>query len=109
MREPTGICLAAQAVGVAAAVPALVARSHEPADLGHREVRRQESLADDRVKTDEVPLGGAQLMLLAEDLARERHVADVTEVRRGCEVVEPIGRQPHALADIGRELGDVEP
>jgi len=73
--------LARQAVGIAAAVPALVLVTHERAYAGEELDRREDLLPDHRVLLDRLSLLGGERAVLAEDRVRERDLADIVKHR----------------------------
>ena len=80
--------LAGDAVGVAAAVPALVTVADDrPHDLEPVD-RRDDPLAELRMGLDELPLGGGQPARLREHVARDADLADVVEQRAELEALQ---------------------
>ena len=62
MRASSGICFAGEAVGVAAAAPALVVPAHDEADVAHEAADVVEhALALDRVGLDQLELVRVEL------------------------------------------------
>ena len=78
MREPSGIVLAGEAVGIAGAVPALVVVQHP---VRHRldAEALEHPVGDLRVALDDEPFGARQLAGLLEDLFRDRELAEVVQ------------------------------
>src|SRR4051812_40721321 len=72
--------LAAQPVGIAAAVPALVSGTHEPRDRPHRLRRAEDALPRDRVLAHDRPLRRVEWTGLVEDLVRDGDRADIVEL-----------------------------
>src|SRR6478735_12472905 len=97
MRAPSGMSVPARPVGVAAAVPALVARAHELGDGAQRDGGAEDALADERVAGDERPLVGVELPGLVEDRAGDGDLADVVELRRLADVVELLAGEAELL------------
>src|SRR5919109_163366 len=108
VREADDVCLlrdrvAAEPVGIAAAVPALVV----VADERDRRAEAAE-LADDRRAVDRVPLDRLELLRgqsrgLREDRVRHGELPDVVEERGVAEHVEALRRKPELLADRERD------
>ena len=99
--------LAGQAVGVAAAVPALVAGAHDAPHGAQRLGRADDALADDRVLADEAPLGLVERAGLVQDRVRDGDLADVVQLGGADHDVEVLGVEAQARAHRARELGDV--
>ena len=75
--------LAGEPVGVAVAVPVLVARAHDAADVAEQAADPlQHLLALDRVRLDDRALLGVELAGLVDDLRRDADLADVVQQRR---------------------------
>ena len=90
MREPSGIRVARKTIGIAAAVPALVAVAHELCNHRERRCGREDSLADLGVGSDEGQFVLVERAGLREDGVRDRNLADVVELRRlpnRCELI----------------------
>ena len=83
MREPSGISLAAQTVGIAAAVPALVVVQHEIGDgVDAQAVEHPET--DLRMAFEDESLRVGERAGLAQDLLGDRELAEVVQAcRRG--------------------------
>jgi len=94
-----------QAVRVAAAVVALVARAHEPGDRHQRRCDAEDPLADDGVAAHERPLLVVQRTGLGEDAVRDRHLADVQQLGGAHDLVERLGRQAEPAARLARQPG----
>jgi hypothetical protein len=72
--------LAGEAVGVAAAVPALMVGAHDQADVVHEAADGIEHLlALDGVRLDDLPLAVIELVRLVDDLLGDRDLADVVQ------------------------------
>ena len=79
--------LAAEAIGVAAPVPALVVRAHDQAYVAHEAADAVEhSLPLDRVGLDDGPLGRIELAGLVDDLLGDGDLADVVQERAELQV-----------------------
>ena len=92
MRAPSGISSPREAVGVAAAVPALVARADEPGDAARSAgAAREDALADQRVLAHQLPLRVVERPGLVEDLVGDRDLADVVQLGGAREHVELLG------------------
>src|SRR3954471_5758486 len=97
--------VAAQAVGVAAAVPRLVRRAHEerevlePGDLG------EQLLAGDRVAPDPRALLRVERPLPVEEVRVDRELADVVQHRDELDLGRLERVQGQALGDVARERG----
>src|SRR6266851_4503679 len=73
---------ACEAVGIAAAVPALVAGADERADLAEEAADpREQAFALDRVCLDQLALVGGQRARLVDDLLRDADLADIVQQR----------------------------
>ncbi len=91
--------LAGEAVGVAAAVPALVGGADDRPDRGEELDRPDDPLADDRVLLDLVPLLVGQRAGLVEGPARDGELADVVEGGGVAEHPQLLGVHPEPAAD----------
>ena len=100
--------LAGEPVGVAAAVPALVAGAHERGDGAQRGHREQEALADERVAAHELPLGVVERAGLAQDRLRQPDLADVVQLGAVEQLGQRLLRHAEPAADGDGELPDVE-
>ena len=98
--------LAGDAVRIAAAVVALVARAHEAGDGRERGRGGEDALADDRVAPDLRPLLGLERGALAQHRLGDREHADVLELGGAHDVVELAEREAEAAADADRMGGD---
>ena len=78
MRAPSGIVLSGEPVGVAAPVPALVVVQHPVGDRLDAEAL-EHPVADLRVPLEHEPLRLGQRARLAEDLLRDRELAEVVQ------------------------------
>ena len=108
MRATQWDLLADEAVGVAGAVPVLVARAHDPADVPEDAADlREHALAFDRVRLDQLEFFVSQLARLVDDLGRDPDLADVVEQRRELCVAALRARDAELVADIGYERDDV--
>ncbi len=94
--------LAGERVGVARAVPALVAGADHRRD--RREARRggDDALADQRVAAHELPLVVVERPGLGEDLVGDRDLADVVELGGQAHVVHLVARGGRAAARRAR-------
>src|SRR3954471_21463691 len=98
--------VAAQAVGVAGAVPRLVRRAHEerevlePGDLG------EQLLAGDRVAPDPRALLRVERPLPVEEVRVDRELADVVQHRDELDLGRLERVQGQALGDVARERGE---
>ncbi len=99
--------VAGEAVGVALAVPALVAGAHERRDGLQRRRRADDALPDDGVLLDDRPLVVVQRAGLVQDGRGHRDLADVVQLAGAAQVLQRVRVQPEALADLGREAADV--
>src|SRR5207248_297129 len=79
--------LAGEAVGVARAVPTLVAVADDRPDGLQPVDRSDDPLAELRVRLDDLPLGGSQAPRLGEHVARDTDLADVVEQSAELEVL----------------------
>ena len=79
-----------EAVGVAAAVPALVAVAHDDPHLLQAVDGRDDPLAEHRVHLDQRALGRAEPAGLEEDRARHADLADVVQQRAELELLERV-------------------
>ena len=105
--DSTGICVADQPVGVAAAVPLLVRRAHDPADLAEEAAHAVEHpLALDRVRLDDEPLVVGQRARLVDDLLRHGDLAHVVEQRAELDVAALPRAQPHGVGHRHRQRDD---
>src|SRR5207253_6521052 len=73
--------LAGEAVRIAATVPALVARADDRRDVRERLDRREDPLADDRVRAHHRPLLVVERRALVQHRLRDADLADVVEER----------------------------
>ena len=99
--------MAADPVGVAAAVPALVARADDGEHLAQRGDRREDGLAGDRVAAHDPPLGVVERAGLVQDRLRDADLPDVVEERAELEQVELLRPEPERPADVERERDDL--
>ena len=97
-REPSGIVLARERIGVAAAVPPLVARPHELCDILERGGGEQDALSDDRVTADELPLLVAERARLAQDRVGDPDLADVVQLCGEAEALTSSVSSPRTVA-----------
>ncbi len=88
MRAGRGIVVAGEAVGVAAAVPALVRGADRLADRREIVDRRDDALADDRVLRHHGELLVGELVGLVEDVPGDPDLADVVEDARVLQVAQ---------------------
>ena len=106
MREPSGMCVGAEAVGIAAAVDALVVAEH---DVGDRAVALD--AADELgallgMELDDLPLLVGQLAVGDEDRVGEDELADVVEQAGGVdELLLALGEAEQA-GHLARVAGD---
>ncbi len=97
--------LAAEPVGVARAVVALVAGADDLADLAEQAADAvQEPLALDRVALDDLELLGRERAGLVDDLVRDSELADVVQQRRELRVA-PLALAPAPARRPPRESG----
>ncbi len=106
MREPRGMSVPCEAVGVAVAVPALVAGAHEPRNRLERRRSGEDALAEDRVAAHERPLALVERAGLREDRFGYRRLADVVHLGGAHELVELLGLEAHPPPDRERERSD---
>ena len=99
--------LAGQAVRVARAVPALVARADDRADRLQGGRGAEDALADDRVAAHELPLGVVQRPRLVQDRIGDGHLPDVVQLSGAGQLVEVLGCQVELAADRLGHLGHV--
>ena len=93
-----------EAVGIAAAVPALVLRPHGGREVGERADRVDDPRADRRVLAHHVPLGGGQAAGLAQDRVGHADLADVVQQRDLADRGGVVGVHPQLGGDRQREL-----
>ena len=98
---------AAEAVGVAAAVPPLVARADERHQVGEVGDGLEDARADVRVLLHARHLLGAQRAGLAEDRLGDADLADVVQQRAQADDPRLAGRDAQPLADGAGQLGDL--
>ena len=106
-RAPSGISSSREPVRVAAAVPALVARAHEPRDRAQRRRLEQDALADQWMAPHEAPLDRVERAGLVEDGVRNGDLADVAELRGPGHLVEALRAHVQFAPDRQRKLPDV--
>ena len=82
-------------------------RPHHLGDLAESRRRRHDPLADDRVLANELPLVVGQGSRLVEHGVRDRHLADVVQLGRLPQPVQPVLWETEPLADALGELGDL--
>ena len=99
--------LAGEAVGIAAAVPALVLVPHRLRDVAEARQRLQDPLADDRVLAHQVPLGVVERPGLVQDRVGDADLPDVVEQRAGLDLGERRAVETHRPPDRDRELVDL--
>jgi hypothetical protein len=92
--------LSFEAVGVATAVPALVVRTHDLADLAHKAPDAVEHpLTLDGMGLDDLPLVGVELPRLVDDLLWNRNLADIVQQRPKLQVAAAVRIQAETIAD----------
>ena len=94
--------VAGEAVGVAAAVEALVARAHELRDVGQRRRGGQDALADERVAAHERPLVLVQRPGLVEDRVGDGELADVVQLGALADRAHHVDVEPEPVARCAR-------
>ena len=108
MRAIRGISSPTEAVGVAAAVPVLVARADDPADVPEQAADAFEQLlADDRVRLHQGALFGVERAGLLDDLVRNPDLPDVVQQRDELAVATSFGVEAEPIAHAEHEVDDV--
>ena len=105
MRRAEGDLRAAQAVRIAGSVPALMMAAYERVDLGEEGDAGQHLGPDDRVPAHDRPLGLTQRARLAEDLTRNRDLADVVGLGGVANRLAVDRLEPELLGDLYGEGG----
>src|SRR5204862_7329435 len=95
-----------EAVGVALAVPALVAVAHDRPDLLQALDRRDDACAELRMRLHHGPLLGGQASGLREDLVRDTDLADVVQQSTELEPLQRALAEAELAADKQREIRD---
>ena len=108
MRAPSGICLAREAVGIAAAVPALVREAHERGELAQALDRLEDARADLRMLAHVLALAGVERAALAQELRGDADLADVVQHGGVLDVAQRRRIEAEHPADPAREVGDRE-
>ena len=104
----SGISSPASAVGVAAAVPALVRGAHDEADVAQQAADAVEhQLALDGVHLHDRPLVLVELAGLVDDLVRDGDLADVVQQRAELDQAARAIVDAHLRGDRGRQRHDV--
>ena len=98
--------VALQVVGVALAVVALVAGADDRTDVLELLDRREDPLAELRVRLDQRPLLVRQRPRLGQDRGRNPDLADVVEQRAELDALQRAGIETELLADLDRHVGD---
>src|SRR3954469_9231376 len=98
--------VAAQAVGVAAAVPCLVRRAHEEGEVLEAGDLGQQLLAGDRVAADARALLRVERPLPVEEMRVDRELADVMQDRDELDLGRLERVEGQALGDVARERGE---
>ena len=98
---------AGEAVGVAAAVPALVLVAHDRREVPELRGAPQDPLADHGVLGHHAPLGVGQRPGLVEDLVRDRELADVVQQRAVAHLLEVGGREAEQARDVRGQRDDL--
>ena len=96
--------LAGEAVGIAAAVPALVLGAHGGGEVRERADRADDLGADRRVLAHDVPLGTAQPAGLLQDRVGHADLADVVQQRHLADRGRVLGVHPELARDLERQL-----
>ena len=94
---------AAEAVGIAVTVPALLRGAHPGRDLPELVDGAQDALADDRVVPDQPPLGCRRLRRLLEQCGRESDLADVVQACGDPDVLPLVPVHPELVGDPQRD------
>ena len=98
--------LAGFAVGIALAVPTLVAPAHDRPHLGEAVDRLEDPLAELRVHLDDAPLVLRQRPRLEQDARRHADLADVVEERAELQPLQRRRVEAELAADAQRHVGD---
>ena len=98
--------LAGEAVGVAAAVPALVLVADGGRDVAEPRQRAQDALADDRVLAHELPLVVVELAGLVQHVVGDADLADVVQHRDGLDLGHRPRLEPEPVRDGDRQVAD---
>ena len=108
MREASGIAVAGEPVGVAAAVVALVRAAHDHADAPEQPADAVEhALALDRVRLHQRPLALVERAGLVDDRVRDVDLADVVQHRSELALTPHVLADAHRLRDPHGQLDDV--
>ena len=105
MRAPSGMSSPAVGVGVAVAVPALVAGAHQLGDGAEGRRGGDDALADEGVAAHEGPLVVVERAGLVEDRVGDGHLAHVVQLGGHAHVVERLAFEAEVAADGLGELG----
>src|SRR5687767_6519312 len=98
--------VAGQAVGVAAAVPALVLVAHDPRYAPESRDRPEDALADDRMLLHQDPLVVVEWTVLVQDRVRDADLADVVQQGRGLHAGDLVRVQGERAGDPDGQLHD---
>ena len=98
--------LAGLAVGIAVAVPALMARAHDPADVLQLVDRGDDLRAELGMRLDQVALLLGQRPGLEENRVRNPDLADVVEESTELEPLQRVPVEAELLPDAERRVGD---
>ena len=96
-----------QAVRIAAAVPALVARADDRHDPGESLDRGEDPLADDRVSPHQLPLLVVERRGLVEDRLGDPDLADVVEQRSELDRLEEVVAEAEPARHLDGEVRDL--
>jgi hypothetical protein len=100
----------AQAVGIALAVEALVARADQPRDPREGWGGAHDALSDQGVVVHERPLALIERSRLPQNALRDRDLADVVQLRGVRDLLDQVRSQPDPASDVlceGRDGIDV--
>ena len=98
--------MARQPIGIARAVPALVARAHERREVPQAGDLGEDLRAADRVRAHDDALAAVQRPREVEDPSRHGELADVVQDRHELELEHHVGREPQLLADLPAVHGE---